>query len=397
MLDRLCAQAVVYDRAYSTSSWTLPAHASLFTGLHTAAHGATNDPEGPLLLHDVLPEKSAEGHRVQGLSQQMPTLASLASDAGYATAGFVAGPWMKQAFGLGRGFGLWDDSEIDALNGRRAESLSDAALGWLERGHARPFLLFLNYYDPHSPFDPPAGWRPPGAPASGQIPDLEQAWSLYDAEIRYMDHHLGRVLDALRGWKLFDDTLILVTADHGELMGEHGVAGHGRFLYEEEIRIPFIVKWPHGSRPPGRDPGPIQLTDVPQLLLPAMGLPVPEHARAGRPLLAELRPAPQFAGRGNWRVLIDGPDKFVWNSKGRHRLYDLSRRAAEETNRIAEHPDKASALESELGRYLATLPKPAVAPSLTPIDEQTRRALEGLGYLMPEQRAEGGPDVDSTP
>jgi arylsulfatase A-like enzyme len=319
---------------------------------------------------------------------------------GYATGGFVAGPWLKRLFGLAAGFEHWDDEGIEELNGRRAEGVTQAALRWLETIEGRPFLLFLNYYDPHSPYDPPEGWRDAflaAPPPSGAATTLEQAVALYDGEIRYVDHQLGIVLDRLRQLDAYDDAWIIVTADHGELLGEHGKTGHGRFLYEEEIRIPLIVKPPKGTADyaQARIDTPASLVDIVPMLARALDLEEPPAARAsalalgrgaGRRVLAELEPEPHLRVRGNWKALIDGPFKLIWNDAGHTRLHDLRRSGAEDVNLSGREASRLGQLEAELETLLSSLPPPLRARAAGSsagevVDEATRRALEGLGYL----------------
>jgi len=392
--DRLCRSAQRFDRAYSTTSWTLPAHASLFTGLYTDSHGARYDADGPLVLGDAIDERAARRYRARGLDPRIPTLAGALGGDGYTSGGFVAGPWMKRIFGLDRGFDHWDDAGIDHENGRRAEALTDAALAWLREHAAEPFLLFVNYYDPHSPYSPPAAWRGRFAssgeslPGPGESMTVEQARQLYDAEIAYMDDQLGRLLDALRDWGLYDAAWIVVTADHGDVIGEHGTAGHGCYLWEEEIRIPLVVKAP-GEVVASVDDAAVQLNDLAPMLLAALGR--APLAGAGGPrergderVLAELYPLPFMFARGDWRALVEWPYKYVWNSKSKHRLHDLESPAGEDENRIGREPLRARRMQADLDALLARLPAPPVpgtGAGVEVVDEATRRALEGLGYL----------------
>ena len=408
-LDELCAESTVYTRAYSTTSWTLPAHASLFTGAYTYSHGARYDPEGPLVLSDVIDHQGAHRYRARGLATETPTLAAALQKAGYATAGFVAGPWMKRVFGLDRGFAHWDDAGIDHENGRRAADLTDAALGWLRSeleasGGTRPPMIFLNYYDAHSPYEPPPSHRDRFAsgvedggplPGPGEPMTLDQANALYDAEIAYADEHLGRLLDALRELGIYDAAWIVVTADHGDVIGEHGTAGHGRYLWEEEIRVPMIVKRPKqgsGSSEGSVDDTPFQLNDVAPLLLRELGLPaLPASGgpatRGDDAVLAELYPLPIMFAKGDWRAFVVGDDKLMWNSKGRHKLHDVSRAGGEDRDRAAVEVGRRDALVARLERTLESLERfaPGAASreqrDVPTIDADTRRALEGLGYV----------------
>jgi len=404
--DRLCGEAVRYEAAYSTTSWTLPAHASLFTGQYTYSHGARYDADGPLVLGSVIDHPAAHRYRARGLADETPTLASRLADAGYATAGFVAGPWMTRVFGLDGGFQQWDDSGIDQENGRRADALTDAALAWLREHTAEPFFLFLNYYDAHSPYSPPEGWRDrfldPGAaggpsPEPGETLTLEEARAFYDAEIAFADHHLGRLLDALREWGVYDAAWIIVTADHGDILGEHGTLGHGRYLWEEEIRIPLIIKPPGGAV--GVEAAPIQLNDIAPMLLTALGLPAlpgagGPYTRGDDAVLAELYPLPMMFVKGDWRAFVVGDYKLMWNSLGQHKLHRLSAEAGEDFNRKGFEVARSEDLMQRLTETVERLPVPEAhsVDAVTEVDDATQRALEGLGYLV--RPAEELPDDD---
>jgi arylsulfatase A-like enzyme len=279
-LDRLALEGRVYERAYSTCSWTLPAHASLFTGRFPSSHGATHDPAGSLILAEEVPDQSP-ALRANPLDASLTTLAERLTAAGYRTGAVVAGPWLLRVFGLGRGFEHYDDAGADSSAGRRAQDVSDAALAWIERHAAEPFFLFLNYFDPHSPYQDPDGldrmFEPrPGVP---QAAGAERLPERYDGEIRYMDLHLGRVLDRLRELELYDVSWIVVTGDHGEMLGEHDLHGHGAGLWEQELRVPLIVKPPADRADPGRSRQPVQIVDVMPLILDQLGLEIPDQVQ----------------------------------------------------------------------------------------------------------------------
>ncbi len=203
------------------------------------------------------------------------------------------------------------------------------------------------------------------------------------------------MIEALKSRAQYDRTLIVVTADHGELMGEHRRIGHGDSLLEGELRIPLIVKPPRGGPSEPRDGAsqritePIQLHDLPRLILGEFGIRGPDamvRARRDDAVFAEVYPPPAISPLGDWRVLIDGDFKFHWNSRGKHMLFDLSRDPTETVNLIASEPERAAAMERALDAILAALPAPALrdgAPGA--VDEETLRALEALGYLE-EQR-----------
>jgi arylsulfatase A-like enzyme len=390
--DALAREGTLYTHAYSTSSWTLPSHASLFTGKFPSSHGARLDPQGPMRLGSAIADGG--GIRARGLSPDEPTLASRLSDAGYATAGFVAGPWLMRNFGLSKGFEHWDDDGILDVNGRPAERLADAVLAWLsdwaDASTRRPFFLFVNFFDAHYPYAPPAeyahAYLPPDTLANTM--DRAQFDPLYDAEIRYADEQLGRLLDFLRQRGLYDDTLVIVTADHGEMLGEHGDWGHNGILFEPLVRVPLVVKRP-GEHTPHVDDTPIQHPGVFDLMLSAAGLDPPA---APRPRLAEVF-YPRAPGLGEWKVIWDGDLKYMAHSDGDDRLYDLARDRRERVNRTDAHPDQVRQMREELDETLAALPAPLPGDD-TPveIDARTREALERLGYLdAPGAEAPGQP------
>jgi len=390
-IDRVAADAVVYTRAFSTSSWTLPAHASLFTGEFPWSHGARIDPDGPVSLADAI-QGGAKLHRYRasGLAPGEITLAEILAAHGFTTGAVVAGPWMKRIFGLDRGFQQYDDGGIDTLHGRRASDVTDAALAWLDRHEGERFFLFLNYYDPHAPYRDPEGYGigflPPQARASTQRikPTTSAIGALYDGEIRYMDDHVGRLVEGLRRRGLYDDAWIIITSDHGELLNEHEQIGHGVTLYQQEIRIPLIVKFPAQIGLRGDDSAPIQLTDVFVMVLEGLRISLPPGPRARdatRPVFAEVYPQEWRSRGGDWRVLLDGDLKLHWSSRGRHQLFDLAADPGEHSNLAPSRPQQVRAMESALEGFLAELPPPARRGPPQQLDPETQEALRNLGYL----------------
>ena len=277
-IDALAAEGMVYDRCIATSSWTLPAHASLLTGRFPTSHGAIYDPNGAVVLAGILPGEWAN-YRVSALGDRIETLATVLKRHGYATGGVVGGPWLKKPFGLGQGFDDYDDDEITNVNGRLAEQINRRALPWIERMADRPFLLFINYFDPHDPYLPPEEFRYHFLDTSKLIGGVkatpEQLLALYDAEIHYTDHFLGELVDHLKDLGIYDDTWIIITADHGELFGEHDLRGHGLTLYEEEVHIPLIMKYPKRWAKRGRRADLIRLVDIMPIILDRLEIPLP--------------------------------------------------------------------------------------------------------------------------
>jgi len=385
-LDALAREAIVYERAIAPGTWTLPSHASLFTGKLATSHGARYDPSGALRLRGALEGPDTwDAYRARTISVEERTLAERLGEAGFHTGAVVGGVWLKSIFGLGRGFDDYDEDNISSVNGRLAEDVSDRAIAWLEQTEGSRFL-FLNYFDPHSPFEPPDEFAQrfvaPDAPD-----DLARLIGMYDAEIAYMDHHLGRFLRVLREAGLYEDALIVVTADHGELLGEHGDTGHGRVPYQEVVHIPLIVKLPGPGAEIGRRAAWIQLTDVLPLILESLGLEIPEDIqgvappRSDRPVIVESRAIPPWQDDGPWLALIEGERKFMWNETLGHGLFDLAVDPQELENVAGENPARAFEMKQRLQAYLSSLPRPGAQAAPQALDPETEQALENLGYL----------------
>jgi arylsulfatase A-like enzyme len=369
-LDALAARSIVYERGVAASSWTLPSHASIFTGKFPSSHGADYDPDGALRLTQAIegPQEWSE-YRASGLSPEEMTLALFLRERGYHTAAVVGGPWMKRVFGLDRGFDTYDDEGIGDVNGRLASEVTTAALAAVEGGGEKPLFLFLNYFDPHGPYEAPS----PFGGTFGSDPS-----DRYDEEILYMDHHVGRLLDGLSTRGLFDESLILVTADHGELLGEHGKMGHGATLFEEEVHVPFLVKYPRGERAPERRSEPFHHVDVLPLILERLGM---ASGKRPRPLLAEVSPLNFVSAEGSFRALYLGRHKLLWNSRGSHALFDLENDPREERNLAAAEPARLSEAVRVLEKVMASLPSPGAPGPPATLDEETLEALRSLGYV----------------
>ena len=391
-IDKLADESVLYTRAIAPSSWTLPSHASLFTGKFTSSHGARYDPEGPLLLTDAISgPKSWDVYRARGLAQNEVTLAEVLKETGYTTAAVVGGPWLKRIFGLNKGFDYYNDSQISTVNGRLADQVTACALNWLKRTREKKFFLFLNYFDPHGPYSPPEGFAlrflPKGTNFAGRKPTLGETNALYDAEILYMDHYVGLLLQKLKAENLYNNTLIIVTSDHGELFGEHGKFGHGHYLYQEELHVPLFIKYPAGEVSPKRTDLRLQLTDILPMICERVGITIPGNiqgtspSQIKHPIIAETYPLPLVSKDGSWQSIFEGDFKFIWNSKDQHMLFNLKDDPEENVNIIGQDSKRTEGMMTQLEQYLAKLPKPGLAVPAGEPDDQTKEALKSLGYV----------------
>ncbi|NPU96532.1 MAG: sulfatase-like hydrolase/transferase [Candidatus Omnitrophica bacterium] len=224
VLAALAQDGIWFADAVTPVPLTMPAHATLLTGLHPIQHGV-RDNFNYLLNDNAL------------------TLAELFAESGYATAGVIGSIVLSRRSGLGQGFAWFDDrfaredyESFQPVVERKAARVVDSATGWLETwleaGQAQPFFLFAHFFDPHMLYNPP----PPF--------DEEYRHDLYAGEIAYVDHCLGQLIGYLKSKNLYDNLLIVVVGDHGEGLGDHQEHTHGLFLYEEAVRVPLIVKLP---------------------------------------------------------------------------------------------------------------------------------------------------------
>jgi arylsulfatase A-like enzyme len=403
-LDAFAARAVRFDRAWSTSSWTLPAHASLFTGYYPSRHGADYDSRGTAVLGDVLAMPVARLMRAGKLADRFTTLAELLAARGYRTGAFVAGPWLHRSFGLLQGFERQDDA-VSSFGGRPATQITAAARAWLDGiGPEQPYFLFANYFEPHAPYEPIG--RYPEFPRAGEPLSIDYDALMrgtvvldedtravlrdhYDAEIRDMDQALGELIEAVLARPGGERTLIIVTADHGEALGEEGRLGHGFWLSEELTRIPLLVRYP-GDRDAGRQrEDPIQLVDVLPLLAPELDFALPEgldgvppgarHA-AFAELRREITTALRFGAAydRDLQTVVRWPDKLQRSDDGRETLLRLSESTLHEQPQPMT--DAAAPLQALLDAHARRAPK---APVHTPatVDVQTLEALRQLGYI----------------
>ncbi|MGH9381235.1 MAG: sulfatase, partial [Thermoanaerobaculia bacterium] len=228
VLAELAAGGVRFIQAYSTVPETLPAHASMFTGLYPAGHGVQENSRSLTEEHELLAER-------------------LAAD-GYRTAAFVSGAPLLRQFGLARGFHHYDDAFGGEAGERRADATTAAVLEHLEGEGPGPLFLWVHYYDPHDPYDPPEPYRSRFADAP------------YLAEIAFMDQELGRLIEAFRAHVGPGEHRILVVGDHGEGLGDHGEALHGNLLYQGVMRVPLIVAT--NGIEPREEPRPVSIRRV---------------------------------------------------------------------------------------------------------------------------------------
>lgn len=429
-LDRLAAAGAAYPQALANAPWTVPSHASFFTGQLPSEHGCATA-------------------NLRFVSAQ-PTLADLLVDRGFVTAAFYSNPWLAdRTTGLLRGFALKFEAPIGSLHklespygdqgGRNILGHLD---NWLrDRDRRRPFFIFINFLEAHLPYDPPADYRQAHladlAPDdkvtiewghefnAGLHPDAYVDWSrvrrLYGGDVNTADRLLAGALDLLRRHGADENTVLIVTSDHGENLGDHGLLEHQFSVHETVLAVPLVIVAPPAAAgalaarglaaPRGRDERPVMLTDLYATVLAITGVrpPVmPRHSRsllapwppeadsagAVRPLVAEydgpgpgllgllqglnpeldtarLAPALRTVRWGDWRLTA--------GSDGGRALHNLRLDPGQTRDYAGRLPRREARLDSLLA---AEAPWPAFAPAGDgELDEATRRQLRALGYV----------------
>jgi arylsulfatase A-like enzyme/Flp pilus assembly protein TadD len=367
--DRLAREGVLFEDVSTVAPTTLPAHASLLTGVFPMHHGARDN----------------VGFRVR---DDVPTLATILKEAGYRTGGFVGSFVLDSRFGLARGFDVYSDAMPETERGlleRRGDAVLKEAMDWIDGDREGPFFAFLHFFDPHRPYDPPGAFEPRG----------EDLGAGYRAEVLYVDSLLGTLLDVLEARGLSDSTAVVVTADHGESLGEHGEDTHGFFLYQSTLRVPLLVRAP--SLPAGRRITDVARTvDIAPTVLEILGVEAPAGFD-GVSLLATpldrdvysetLLPRLHYGWselrslrRKNWKLVL----------APRAELYDLQADPGEERNLILEQ----GAVASDLRESLERLEKATDRIHPEPLDENALSSLRALGYLGSAQAVMEGSLAD---
>jgi arylsulfatase A-like enzyme len=398
-LDRLAADAIRYQDALANCSITLPSHASILSGQYPWRHR--------VLSND------------HALPQDVPWLPELLQGRGFATGAVVSSLPMRAAeSGLARGFGSYDE-RFDSAERNRAGQLvkspaetTRVALAWIEAHRRRDFFLWVHYFPPHGPYTPPAEFLAglPSLPPrllsvsrvnfeEGAIPAYQRLGEEADAEayrrryaghVRYVDHHLGALLEGLRSRGLYRNALVVVTSDHGESLGEHGFYFcHGNLAYQEQVAIPLLVKLP-GNREAGRVlADPVEGVDLAPTVLRVLGLQgaMPTEGREILPeALAGAAPRTRFtqsndaevvaAQQGATKLLLRlKPPKLAGASHPERAAFALDADPAESAPGAGSQATLAK-LEAELRRRYQGLSVPP--RELTP---ERQEALEALGYV----------------
>jgi arylsulfatase A-like enzyme len=433
-LNRIAAEGAVFEDVISPAPWTGPSHASIFTGWFPVTHGCSH--EHHLWLND-----------------DYVTLAEMLRDEGYQTLALNSNFYLERC-NLLQGFetSVYLSGPCDQLSVRRLSNLYGAPQDWVDKGSGeavaflqgwlskqrsqeKPLFLFLNLFESHRPYVVPQAERDAHTPPNMSSLDLaafsldfepiplhiqgvedretqKKVQALYAALIRYQDRRLGEILDVLGRSVDLDNTLLIITADHGENLGEAGRWEHIHAVNDTLIHVPLVIRYPRRFPAGTRVPGLCQTTDlvptvfdVLQQSCPVADLPgrslVPERFQGRERAFAQLMPYtlhfPMVLLTRGFEQGLNGFDaqrrvirtdtmKYIWSSDGKHQLFDVRSDPFETKNLVAGQPELAAQLQSELLEWWSRQPEygplpSADPPAIQPLDREALERLRSLGYL----------------
>lgn len=416
-LAEFAKQGVRFEAAYAPMATTLPSHTTMFTGLLPRTHGTLKN-----------------GLQVDS---SLPLLSEILAKEGYRTGAFLSSFAVSSKFGLQRGFERYDDDFKDGqckwdvarweghkIEGdfcRRGDLTRASAEAWLEKqgylppasGNARstattpeePFFLWIHFFDAHNPYDPPPEHAKLFPPKGNPPSELDQEIAKYDAEIHFADQEMGKLFDRLAAAKRLDDTIVIVAGDHGEGLMDHGWMLHGLQIYEEAVRVPFIVRWP-AKLPAGKViEEPVELADMTPTVLELTGIAMPKAKNAPegislaaaatgkakldaeRAVLVQRRfyasdSERGVAVKGSKHGLRLGDWKYIEaKEEDSFELYDLKSDPGEKRNLADSAQKERTKLAGELATTLSSTTA-AAAPAPRAVSEEDARRLEALGYVQ---------------
>ena len=339
----LAVRGRTFTQAYATVPQTLPSHTSMMTGLYPGGHG----------VHE----------NARYLGEKQPVLAEKLHDAGYRTAAFVSAFAVARRFGLGRGFDVYDEDFGQDRAERNAQETTDRAVAWLAQPASQPTFLWVHYYDPHFPYTPPEPYR------------TQYAKNPYMGEVAFMDEQLGRLVQTFEQ-RTSGPKAILVVADHGEGLGDHGEMQHGDLLYQSTMHVPLIIVGPDVPR--GVLDIPVSTRRVFHTVLDFAGVDSANSLRSTneRVLLAEaMKP---FLDYG-WQpqvMAVEGRMKTIL--AGKTEAYDVIA-DPKETRDLATSANISREARAALRDY--PIPSPSSPPAASNLDDEARRKLASLGYV----------------
>ncbi len=384
-LDALAAESLVFDECRAPVALTLPTHTSLFTGLYPREHGI-----------------SANFDQIRGRFVHSPMVKPLAvvlKQAHINTAAFVSAEPLKREGGLADGFDVWEEPESREVS---ADRTVDRALEWLARSAEEPFFMWVHLFDPHAPYRAPApydtifkydealaAWLGERGIVERDHLRARDLHNAYDGEVRYTDEQLGRLLTGLKAEGLWENTVILLTSDHGEALGQHDRSGHG-YIWMEQLRVPLVVRVPGlesrrvATPLTSRDIMPTVMGLVPALssqafLSQCTGVDVLAPGQSVRPLYSQVPTSMKVMLEG---VTLDGWRLISSPQDGDH-LFDIRADPYELNDVASDHPETVSEMRALLADLVAEqteVRERNQAGEVVPMSEEREAALRALGY-----------------
>ncbi|MHC4911804.1 MAG: sulfatase-like hydrolase/transferase [Planctomycetota bacterium] len=365
-IDRLAAQSILFENVISQVPITLPSHCSMLTGTIPPYHGVHNNSDYKLGESNV-------------------TLAEILTGRGFATGAIVSAFVLDSQFGLDQGFDSYNDSFEEPVRNllyfsqRRGAEASRFAGAWLEKHKNKKFFLFLHYFDPHIKYTPPE-------PFASEFAD-----NLYAGEIAYTDYCIGQVIERLKDLDIYDSTLLIVTADHGEMLGEHGEDDHTYFIYQPAIKVPLIFKLP-GRHKPQKVKNLVGLIDIMPTVCSLLGIEAPAHVQGkdlskyfdqsrtsgqNRHIYCESLTPTRYGAAALLGLVTD---RFKYIQTARPELYDIVEDAGETKNLLDQQPHRARILQDRLKQLLQQTLRNDTSTKVD-LDEQAIKRLQSLGYV----------------
>jgi arylsulfatase A-like enzyme/Tfp pilus assembly protein PilF len=384
-IDRLAAEGVRCSDDATTAPITMPAHTSILTGLYPPAHGVRDN-------------------GAYALADEVTTLPERLKEAGYSTQAFVSAIVLNRSYNLTQGFDGYDDDlwledrpKLFMIRDRPAPKTAGRALSWLQsRAQApdgKPFFMWVHFFDPHQPYQ-------------AKLPQRHLCPTPYDEEIAVVDLAVGSLIEELKKEGIFDNTVVIVTADHGESLGEHGEKTHAIFIYDATIHVPLIWRYPP-LFPAGKVyDGPVRAVDIAPTILAILNLPGGDQTQGAdlsKALRGDVPPLdlPQYCESLLCEVGFGMAPLYGVRKKGhkfirapRPELYDLKADPRELNNILAQDGATADDLDHELDAILADCKRRAVAPKENPLDKETAENLQALGYLGGRSERESMAGID---
>ncbi len=370
-LNRMAGHSFLFTNAISQVPFTLPSHCTMLTGTYPMKHGVAEN-------------------TTSKLSEDSLTLAEVLKSNGYNTAGFAGSVVLEARTGIQQGFDTYDDSfnfhdlKTEDRSGiqKSADAVYDSYQRWLSEQGPEKFFAFVHFYDPHIPYDPPAPFSP-----KNRTPQES-----YKGELSYVDSVIGKLVEDLTRRGILDNTLVIITGDHGEMFGEHEESGHGYFIYQEALKVPLLIALP-GQAGKANIDSTVQLVDLMPTILSLLEIPVPPAVQGNsfanamqgrtpdsRAAFSESLTATKYFGAAPLRSLQDGTFKYI--DSPRPELYDLNADSGEKNNLYAQKNDTASKMKSALNAIVKRHSEDKKGDDSTrKLSPEEAEQLASLGYI----------------